>query len=40
MSESAGGGSGRVYSVSITCVDPSGNAATAPVIVSVPHDQR
>jgi len=34
--ERAGGGSGRVYTMTVQCVDASGNAATAVTMVSVP----
>jgi hypothetical protein len=37
--ERAGGGSGRVYTIHVNCVDASGNTATATVDVTVPHDQ-
>ena len=38
--ERGGKGSGRVYTITIQATDASGNAATAEVTVSVPHDQR
>jgi hypothetical protein len=38
--ERGGKGSGRVYTITIQATDASGNAATAQVTVSVPHDQR
>ncbi|MCX6538217.1 MAG: DNA/RNA non-specific endonuclease [Acidobacteria bacterium] len=37
--ERAGGGSGRVYTISVTCRDASGNTATKSTTVSVPHDK-
>jgi uncharacterized membrane protein len=40
MSERAGAGIGRSYTIPIICVDPSGNGATAAVKVLVPHDRR
>lgn len=40
ISERTGAGLGRTYTIPITCVDPSGNTATEPVIVTVPHDRR
>lgn len=39
-SERTGRGIGRIYVIPITCVDPSGNKSTKPVLVTVPHDQR
>jgi hypothetical protein len=36
--ERAGGGNGRIYTVSVTATDAAGNATTVPVNVSVPHD--
>jgi hypothetical protein len=36
--ERAGSGNGRVYTITVRCVDESGNAATAPVEVRVPHN--
>jgi len=38
--ERSGKGSGRVYTITIEATDASGNAATAQVTVSVPHDQK
>ncbi len=35
----SGNGSGRVYTVTVTCTDDTGNRATANVGVVVPHDQ-
>jgi hypothetical protein len=35
-----GHGPGRVYTITLECRDASGNAATANVTVTVPHDQR
>jgi len=37
--ERAGGGSGRIYTIIVECMDASGNTATATVDVTVPHDQ-
>ena len=37
--ESAGVGTGRVYSILVECMDASGNITTAMVEVIVPHDQ-
>jgi hypothetical protein len=37
--ERDGGGTGRVYTVYVTCADASGNLADAIVDVTVPHDQ-
>jgi hypothetical protein len=37
--ERSGGGDGRVYTVTITATDPSGNASTAAVEVRVPHSR-
>jgi len=37
--ERAGGGTGRVYTIHIECMDASGNIAEAIVDVTVPHDQ-
>jgi len=34
-----GNGNGRTYTITITCTDPSGNASTDAVTVTVPHDQ-
>jgi putative hemolysin len=36
--ERAGGGDGRAYTITVECRDGSGNAATAPVTVRVPHN--
>jgi hypothetical protein len=38
--ERGGDGSGRSYSVTISCSDTSGNSSTATVPVIVPHDKR
>ena len=38
--ERAGGGSGRVYTITIKATDAAGNTSTLPVTVSVPHDKR
>jgi hypothetical protein len=38
--ERAGFGTGRIYSVTDTCSDDSGNGASGVVTVTVPHDQR
>lgn len=35
----SGGGSGRIYTVTITCTDTAGAASNAAVTVTVPHDQ-
>ncbi|MEO6238242.1 MAG: DNA/RNA non-specific endonuclease, partial [Vicinamibacterales bacterium] len=35
--ERAGGGSGRIYTISVSCADGSGNTSTAGVTVSVPR---
>jgi hypothetical protein len=37
--ERAGGGSGRLYTITVECRDASGNASAGKVFVSVPHDQ-
>jgi len=37
--ERAGGGSGRVYRIDITCADASGNTTAGARTVTVPHDQ-
>ena len=39
-SERAGGGSGRVYTVTVTCTDGAGNATTKTVTISAPHSQK
>ena len=36
--ERAGGGSGRIYTVTVESTDASGNSSTATVDVTVPHD--
>jgi hypothetical protein len=38
--ERSGSGQGRVYTVTITASDLSGNQSTATVDVRVPHDRR
>src|SRR5262249_61976036 len=38
-SERAGGGSGRLYTIGITCQDTKGNASATSVGVTVSHDQ-
>jgi hypothetical protein len=37
--ERSGGGTGRVYTIEVTCRDASGNTSQATGTVSVPHDQ-
>jgi hypothetical protein len=37
--ERAGNGNGRIYTVTITCVDSGGNSSSRSVTVSVPHDR-
>src|SRR5262249_47227705 len=37
--ERAGNGSGRIYTITITCTDAGGNSLVRTVTVSVPHDQ-
>ena len=37
--ERAGGGSGRVYGIAITCADAAGNTTAGATTVTVPHDQ-
>jgi len=37
--ERSGGGTGRVYTIEVTCSDVSGNSSQAAGTVSVPHDQ-
>jgi hypothetical protein len=37
--ERAGGGSGRLYTITVECTDASGNATAGTVSVRVPHDQ-
>jgi len=36
--ERAGKGSGRIYTITITCTDSSGQSSTQRVTVGVPHD--
>ncbi len=38
--ERSGGGSGRVYTITIKCTDVNGNTATQTRTVAVPHDSR
>jgi uncharacterized repeat protein (TIGR01451 family) len=38
--ERAGNGNGRIYTITITCVDSGGNTSTEDVTVTVPHDRR
>jgi hypothetical protein len=38
--ERSGLGTGRIYTITVTCVDPSGNTTVKQVAVTVPHDQR
>ena len=38
--ERSGTGSGRIYTITYTATDASGNTTTASVTVTVPHDQR
>jgi uncharacterized repeat protein (TIGR01451 family) len=37
--EREGGGSGRIYTITITCTDSGGNSSNEQVEVTVPHDQ-
>jgi hypothetical protein len=37
--ERAGSGSGRVYTIGVTCADRTGNTSTTTVRVTVPHDR-
>jgi hypothetical protein len=37
--ERAGNGNGRIYTITITCVDSGGNSSSDQVEVTVPHDQ-
>jgi Subtilase family/HYR domain len=37
--ERAGNGNGRIYTITITCIDSSGNSSSQSVEVNVPHDQ-
>lgn len=38
--ERAGGGTGRIYTITITCTDDAGNSSAKTVTVGVPHDRR
>ena len=38
--ERAGNGNGRIYTVTITAIDASGNSSQVPVEIVVPHDRR
>jgi len=38
--ERSGTGTGRIYTIDITCTDQLGQTGTASVMVTVPHDQR
>ncbi len=38
--ERSGGGNGRIYTVTITGMDSSGNSSQARVEIQVPHDKR
>jgi hypothetical protein len=38
--ERAGGGTGRVYTVTVTCTDASGNSTSKSTTVVVPHSQK
>jgi hypothetical protein len=38
-SERAGSGTGRIYTIPISCTDLSGNSSTKSVAVTVPHDK-
>ena len=37
--ERLGNGTGRVYTITVQCMDSSGNSTTKNVTVNVPHDQ-
>jgi uncharacterized repeat protein (TIGR01451 family) len=37
--ERAGNGNGRIYTITITCIDSGGNSSSRSVSVNVPHDQ-
>jgi len=37
--ERLGSGTGRIYTLTVQCTDASGNSATQPVTVTVPHDR-
>jgi hypothetical protein len=39
-SERSGKGSGRIYTITVTCTDPAGNQVVRTVTVSVPHSQK
>lgn len=36
----SGGGSGRIYAITVRCVDDAGQAVSGSTVVSVPHDRR
>ena len=38
--ERAGGGTGRVYTIQITCTDSANNSSSKSVAVTVPHDKK
>lgn len=38
--ERAGGGSGRIYTITITCVDAAGNSSSTSTTVTVPHSKK
>lgn len=40
LAERDGAGRGRVYGITVSCVDPSGNETGDSVTVAVPHDRR
>src|SRR4030095_4167391 len=37
-SERSGNGTGRIYTISVTCTDQYGNSSTSTTTVTVPHD--
>jgi hypothetical protein len=39
-SERSGKGSGRIYTITVTCTDPAGNQVVRTVTVTVPHSQK